>query len=36
MTVDDRMHLALRWNITDMTEDNLMSNTTNWKDTRKV
>jgi hypothetical protein len=30
------MHLALRWNITDMTENNLISNTTDWKDIRKV
>jgi hypothetical protein len=36
MTVDDQMHLALRWSITDVTEDHLISNTMDWQDGKKV
>lgn len=36
MTVDDQIHLALRWSVTDISEDNLISNTTDWNDSKKV
>jgi hypothetical protein len=36
MTVNDQMHLALRWSITDITEDNLISNAMDWQNDKKV
>ena len=36
MTTDDQIQLALRWNIDDISENQLMNTAKDWKNDRKV
>lgn len=35
-SIDEQVHLALRWGISDVTEDQAIANTKIWNDTNKV
>lgn len=36
MTNDDEIRLALRWSVTDVTKDQLVTSAINWNDEKKV
>jgi len=36
MTNDDQTRLALRWSISNITEDQLLTSTMDWNDSNKV